>query len=157
MHHELVFRFMNVQALLILPIAPHFAEHMWKFILRNSSSVHTAGFPQLSGPTDQTALDAITYVRSLVNSIRGSEAAFMKKKAKGKTTAGFDPSKPKAVRLFLSKEFPFWQSACIEAMQDSYDVQAHNLDMSKVKQILDSQGLLKEKRAMPFCVAFGVR
>ena len=156
MHKELIYQFIELQALLILPIAPHFAEHLWRVFLKNTTSIQTAHYPAPSCPVDQAALDAINYVRALLNTVRGSEASFAKKKAKGKSSAGFDVSKPKAVRMFLSQKFPEWQTACINAMQNSYDSSSQGIDITKVKEALGSKGLLKEKRAMPFCMTFAV-
>lgn len=156
MHRDLVFMFMRIQALLVLPVAPHFSEHIWKEILKEKTSIHNALFPEPSAPVDQSIIDSVNSIRTLITSIRSAEASFAKKKAKGKATAGFDPSKPKAVRIFTTREFPGWQTTCIESMKESWDDKQKGLDMAKLKASLASRGLMKEKRAMPFCVAFAV-
>ena len=156
MHHDLVIMFMRVQALLVVPIIPHYSEHIWKNFLGETTSVQSALYPEPSAEVDQSVLDSVNYIRNLVTSIRSSEATFVKRKAKGKGAAGFDPSKPKAVRLFVSREFPEWQTGCIEAMRESYSQEKKEIDMAKVRSVLAEKGLGKEKRAMPFCVLFGV-
>ena len=156
MHKDLVFTFIRFLALATAPITPHFSEHLWKAVLKEASSVQTALFPEPTGPVDQVALDSIAYVRDLVGQLRQSEIGFAKKKAKGKQT-GFDPSKPKSVRLFIAKEWPHWQTQCLDALQSSVDAESKQVDSAKLKQSLASKGLLKEKRAMPFCMMFAVR
>jgi leucyl-tRNA synthetase len=155
-HRDLIFWWIRIQALAVTPIAPHFAELIWKEILQEPSSIQNALFPEPSGPVNQAALDAVTYVKSLVTSMRQAELSFVKKKAKGKGAGGFDPAKPKGVRLFLAKDFPQWQTQCIASIREVYDPEKKELNNAKLKEILTSKGLLKDKRTMPFCVAFTV-
>lgn len=155
-HRDLILWWIRIQALTVTPVAPHFAEMVWKEVLGESTSIQTALFPEPSAPVDQAALDAVTYVKSLVTSLRQSELGFVKKKAKGKGAGGFDPAKPKGVKLYIAKDFPQWQTQCIEAIRESYDSEKKELNNAKLKEVLGSKGLLKEKRAMPFCISFSV-
>lgn len=50
MHREFVRKFIELQALLITPIAPHWAENVWREILGNKSSVQNALFPTVEAP-----------------------------------------------------------------------------------------------------------
>jgi leucyl-tRNA synthetase len=45
MHRDLVFRFIEVQVLLLAPICPHICEHIWKLIghVSISKSMSTVG------------------------------------------------------------------------------------------------------------------
>lgn len=157
MHRDLLDQFIRLQALLVLPIAPHFSEHIWKTVLKEEGSVQDARFPEPSCEVNRAAIDALTYVQTLERGIRTSEMQFAKRKAKGKAgAASFDPSKPKAVRLFISKEYPEWQVQAIEAMKEVYDADKNELNIGKLKDALAARGLMKEKRAMPWCVNFGV-
>jgi leucyl-tRNA synthetase len=155
-HQDLIFWWTRIQALTVAPVAPHFAEWIWKEILGELKSVQNALFPEPSAPVDQAALDAVTFVKGLVTTMRQAELGFAKKKAKGKGAGGFDPSKPKGVKLFIAKEFPAWQTQCIEAIREVYDESTKEVNNAKLKELLASKGLLKEKRAMPFCVMFSV-
>lgn len=40
MHRDLVFKFIEVQVLLLSPICPHLCEHIWK-LLGHVSTIHT--------------------------------------------------------------------------------------------------------------------
>lgn len=156
MHRELIFSWLRNQALLILPIAPHFAEHIWKAIIKEEGSVQNARYPEPSAAVDRAAIDASDYLRALLDNIRSAEANAAKKKAKGKDASAFDPSKPKGVRIFVARDFPAWQESCIDVLKEQYQASSSNIQMADVKTALVAKGLLKEKRAMPFCVEFTV-
>jgi leucyl-tRNA synthetase len=51
MHIDLVFEFIERQALLMAPICPHIAEHIWQ-LLGKSGSIVNAKFP-VAGPVDE--------------------------------------------------------------------------------------------------------
>lgn len=46
MHVDLVFEYIERQALLIAPICPHIAEHVWS-LLNNSGSIVNAKWPTI--------------------------------------------------------------------------------------------------------------
>ncbi|GAA5999875.1 hypothetical protein JCM5350_001327 [Sporobolomyces pararoseus] len=148
MHIDLALQFIRVQALLITPIAPHVAEFIWSTILKESTSIQSALYPTVSAPVDPSITDAAAYVRTKVKDIRDSELAFAKKKAKGKGNASFDPSKPKAVRIWVAKGFPEWQEAALEITKGAWD--GEKVDDKKVKEELTAKGLIKDKKYMPF-------
>ncbi|GAA5823953.1 hypothetical protein JCM11251_003356 [Rhodosporidiobolus azoricus] len=149
MHVELALRFIRVQALLITPIAPHVAEHLWSTVLGESSSIQTAAFPQPDAPVDPATSAAAEYVRSKVKEIRDAELSFAKKKAKGKgANASFDPSKPKACKVWVAKNFPAWQEEAVEMVKQAWT--GEKVDDAKVKEALIAKGLIKDKRYMPF-------
>lgn len=45
MHADLVKRFIELQALLMAPIIPHWSEYVWKEVLRKETSIQSAQFP----------------------------------------------------------------------------------------------------------------
>jgi leucyl-tRNA synthetase len=157
MHVDLALRFVRIQALLITPIAPHVAEHLWSTILSERTSVQTASFPTPDAPRDQAITDAATYVRSKVSEIRQAELGFAKKKAKGKGAGGFDPSKPKACKIWVAKRFPEWQEEAVEIVKGAWRESVKSVDDKKVKEDLAAKGLIKDKRYMPFIAQLKVR
>nr|CAD1838835.1 unnamed protein product [Ananas comosus var. bracteatus] len=50
MNRDLLFRFMDVQTRLIAPICPHYAEHVWKNLLKKQGFVIKAGWPEAEAP-----------------------------------------------------------------------------------------------------------
>lgn len=156
MHSDLVLRFIRVQALLLTPIAPHVAEHMWSTILGEKSSIQAAQFPKVSAPLNRIVLDTAVYLRSTLKEIRDAEAGFLKKKAKGKTSGGYDPTKPKGVNLFVAKGFPEWQEQAVAMVKEAFNFETKAVDEAKLREILAAKGLAKDKKFNPFIATFKV-
>ncbi|SCU82602.1 LADA_0C06678g1_1 [Lachancea dasiensis] len=144
MHKGLVLRYIELQALALAPIAPHFAEYIWREVLGNSTSVQIAKFPRASKPLDVGALPALEYLKDLQRSIRESEGQALKKK-KGKG-ADVDSTKPAKLAILISESFPSWQSEYIELVRKLFEAQGLN-DNKKIKEAVNPKDM---KRAMPF-------
>ncbi|WFD18644.1 leucine--tRNA ligase [Malassezia caprae] len=158
MHADLVRRWIETQALLIAPIAPHFAEHVWKSILGHSTSVHDARFPVPTQSEDVAMTAASQYVRGTIKTIRDAEIAVTRRKAKGPAApAKYDERKPKEVSIFVADAFPAWQDTCVNAVQKHYDSATGQVNDVKVREEIAAAGLLKDKKAMPFVMAFKKR
>jgi leucyl-tRNA synthetase len=161
MHHDLVQYWIRAAALLVMPIAPHFAEHIWTAILKNSQSIQLALWPTASDPVDRTLIEAGQYMRGTIKTIRDAEVSLLKAltKAKGKkpsSDALYDPKKPKAVRIYVATTFPEWQDTCVQIIKEAYSKEEDKVDDAKVKQLLTERDLIKDKRPMPFIQAFKV-
>lgn len=105
MHRDLIFRYFELQALVLVVIAPHWSEWIWQNILKKSQSIQLAQWPEV--PAENVGLSAARdYVRQTSSNINSAEAAQLKKRAKGKETA-YDPKKPKMLTLVnLSSPYP---------------------------------------------------
>ncbi|WOO76690.1 Putative leucine--tRNA ligase, cytoplasmic [Vanrija pseudolonga] len=155
MHRDLVFSWIKNNALLLTPITPHFSEDIWRNILGESGSVQNAPFPKPSAPVDHVVLEELEYIRAVVDNLRAAEAQLSRRKGKGKGPAVvFDPSKPKAARIYVATEFPEWQNQCVEVVQTAWDESTQSLDEAKMRQALADAGLSKDKKAMPFVQVF---
>lgn len=144
MHKDLVLKYIETQILLLTPIAPHFAEYIWKEVLGNQSTIQNAPFPRASKPVDNSVTNSLEYIRSLTRSIRETEGGLLKKKKTGKGLE-LDTSKPVRLSVYVSDSFPEWQNNYIELVRELFE-----------KQSLDDNKIIKEKvgkdmkRAMPF-------
>ena len=160
MHRELALKWIRTQALLVLPVAPHYAEHIWSTLLGEPKSVQYALWPE-SRPADQSILEAGQYLRATVSKLREAEGAALKALQKQKTgkaiTVKFDPAKAKAIRMYVASSFPEWQDTSVQLVQDNYDESTGAVDDAKVREGLAKAGLMKDKRVMPFVQAFKVR
>ncbi|PPQ63439.1 hypothetical protein CVT24_004971 [Panaeolus cyanescens] len=161
MHVDLTLQWIRNAALLITPIAPHFAEHIWTTILQSPTSIQNALWPETNGEADKTVIAAGQYMRGVVKMMRDGEATLVKalSKSKGKKGAAataemFDPKKPKGAKVYVSTAFPEWQDACVQTVKEAYDEAQNKVDDAKIKQILTEKGLIKDKRAMPFIQVF---
>ncbi|TFK47205.1 leucyl-tRNA synthetase [Heliocybe sulcata] len=158
MHADLVKYWVRANALLIAPIAPHYAEHIWTSVLAAPQSVQRALWPEPPRAVDRSAIDAGAYMRGTVKTMRDAELGLLKKLGKNKGgRAPYDPKAPKAVRVYVARAFPAWQDACVQAVQDAYAPGADKVDDAKVRQVLTEKGLIKDKRAMPFVQLFKKR
>ena len=156
MHLDLVKYWIRVSCLLIMPIAPHFAEHIWETVLGEKGSIQLALWPEPSHPVDPAILASGAYLRGTIKTIRDAELSMLKKAGKSKTTP-FDPKKPKSLRIYVASTFPQWQNVAVEIVQKSFDRERERVDDNEVKKILSAQQLMKDKRMMPFIQAFKVR
>ncbi|KAF7759757.1 hypothetical protein Agabi119p4_11452 [Agaricus bisporus var. burnettii] len=169
MHAQTIHYWIRIATLLITPIAPHFAEHIWTTILKEPQSIQLALWPTPTSPVDRVLLESSNYMRTTVKSIRDAEVNLLKlmAKAKSKKNASsssssdsfvhFDPKKPKEVKIYVATSFPSWQDACVGIVQDAYNTQDSKVDDTKIKASLIQKGLIKDKRAMPFIQAFKKR
>lgn len=120
MHRDLVLRYIEAQALLLTPIAPHFAEFIWLEVLKKEKSVQWALFPEISGEIDNGLTAALEYVRSVSRSIRETEGSNIKKQKKGKP-ATFDLKKPTKLTIYVALSYPTWQEQYLDLVRDAFD------------------------------------
>ena len=163
MHADLVLYWIRIAALLVTPVAPHFAEHIYTSILNSPTSIQNALWPTPAKAVDPAILEAAAYMRGTIKTIRDAEGALVKmlNKTRGKKGGTdlvdvFDPKKPKSVQIYVATAFPEWQNTCVEAVKVAYDEVADKVDDGKVRDVLSEKGLIKDKRAMPFVQAFKV-
>jgi leucyl-tRNA synthetase len=166
MHADLVEIYMRTAALLVQPIAPHFAEHLYCTILGSPRSVQHALWSDIPvvnpSPEDLKrqagAFEAGLYMRATVKSVRDAEVLLAKKSKKGAASASAAVG-AKSVRLIVATSFPPWQDTCVGVIKGllGESTNAVNLDDGKLKEALSSRGLLKDKRVMPFVQTLKVR
>jgi leucyl-tRNA synthetase len=157
MHIDLVLRWIRVQALLIMPIAPHFAEHVWRSFLGETSSVQMARWPEPSAPVDNSVTEALSYVSGTVKTVRDAEI-LLTKKAKSKNAATsavrYNERAPKECHMFVAKHFPEWQDKCVSVVQRHYNESTDPFDDKAIRDELAKEGMLKDKKVMNFIVIF---
>jgi len=165
MHADLVRYWIRTAALLVTPIAPHFAEHIYTGILQSPTSIQNALWPTPEKKVDPGVLEAAAYMRGTIKTIRDAEGALVKMMSKMKGKGGskgsnidvFDPKKPKSVRIYVATAFPEWQNTCVDAVRAAWDEKVDKVDDGTVREVLTEKGLIKDKRAMPFVQAFKKR
>ncbi|EFQ97379.1 leucyl-tRNA synthetase [Nannizzia gypsea CBS 118893] len=146
MHRDLILRYVELQALLISPVAPHWAEHMWLDVLKKPDSIQNARFADVPEPSPGLS-SALTYIRSTTSNITSSEAAFIKRISKGKNVK-FDPRNPKKITIFVSRKFPAWQDKYIELVREAFDAVHLTIDDKGLNGKVGKLGEMK--KAMPY-------
>jgi leucyl-tRNA synthetase len=154
MHRDVVLRYIELQALLIAVIAPHWAEHIWREVLKRDTSIQNERFPVVPEP-DAALTAEREYVRATASNINSAEGLQMKKKAKGKDVA-FDPRKPKRLTIYTTGRFPAWQENAMQVLQEEWDADAKAVRDEKAMLAKVGQGG-NPKKAMPFLQALKKR
>ncbi|WPH04102.1 leucine--trna ligase, cytoplasmic [Acrodontium crateriforme] len=143
MHADCISRYIELQALMVTVVAPHWAEHIWLEVLKKPTTVQNARFP--SAPAQNPSLTAARdYVRGTSSNITSAEGAQLKKMQKGKQTS-YDPKKEKKLSIFCALKYPAWQDDVIEIVRKNFA--DTKLDIGAVSKSIPKA---ESKRAMPF-------
>lgn len=163
MHRDLVLQYIELQALVVTPIASHWADYIWSEVLNKASylplikpsqlmlapqpaSIQLALWPQV--PLPQPHLTAAReYVRHTSSSITSAEGTQLKKKEKGKSIA-FDPKLPKRISIYAAISYPAWQEKYIDLVRANFDRLTLSLDDKSLGPQIAKMGEMK--KAMPF-------
>ncbi|KAI8627983.1 leucyl-tRNA synthetase [Xylariaceae sp. FL1651] len=144
MHRDLVKRYIELQALLLTPIAPHFSEYVYRDVLNHSNSVHNALYPEVE-PADTTLTATFNYVRSVTSNITAAEGQQAKKLAKGKAS-NYDPKEPKRLTISVATSFPAWQEKSIDLLAQEH-ASTGVIDVKNLTKQIDKKDM---KKVMPF-------
>jgi leucyl-tRNA synthetase len=146
MHKDLVYKYIELQALLLTVVAPHWSEYIWLEVLSKPSTIQNALWPVVPAPIP--ALSAVReYVRNTSSSITSAEAAQQKKKAKGKDI-GYDLKKPKKLTIFAADKFPAWQEKYIDLTREAWNPESKSVNDKELNGKISKMGEMK--KAMPF-------
>ncbi|KAI1873563.1 hypothetical protein JX265_005185 [Neoarthrinium moseri] len=150
LHKDITLRYIELQALLLTVIAPHWSEYIWLEVLKKPETIQNALFPTAPA-VDATLSAAREYVRNTASNINSAEAAQAKKKAKGKEIS-FDLKKPKKLTIFMTDRFPAWQEKYIDLLREEWNPTTKTF--SNEKELNGRIGKMGEmKKAMPFVQA----
>lgn len=120
MHRDLIMKFIEVQALLMSPICPHVAEHVWGLIGRKGSIV-TASWPK-AGVIDELQIKRSNYLMDAAHSFRLFLKNYLQGQKAQKGKAVEKVVKPNSATIWVAKTFPPWQSCVLTTMKTLYDV-----------------------------------
>lgn len=153
MHKDLVFLYIELQALLLTVVAPHWSEYIWLELLNKPSTIQKELYPEV--PLPKAFLTASReYVRTTSSNITSAEAALQKKKAKGKDI-GYDLKKPKKLTIFVADKFPPWQEKYIDLVREAWNPETKSTDDKDMNRKITKMGEIK--KAMPFVQALKKR
>ena len=145
LHHDMVVKFAELQALLMSPITPHWSDYIWREILKKPATIIKERFPT-SQSVDESVIAASNYIRSLTTHIRATEE--LANKRKKKKQAVDEIQGPQKLELYVADKFPDWQTQAIEVLKETWTA-AKGFDDTEVQK-LKERGLLKNKKIMPF-------
>lgn len=147
MSRQLISRYARLQALVITPIAPHWADYIWLDVLENPHTIQRARWPSDVDAPDVGLTAAREYVKTTSSNITSAEAQAAKRVAKGKGAA-FDPKKPKRITIFAASSYPAWQEKYVDLLRELFDTTSLSVDERELKGRVGMMG--EVKKAMPF-------
>jgi leucyl-tRNA synthetase len=111
MNRDLILRFIEVEALLMAPIIPHFSEYLWSR-LGKAGTVRKAAFPTVA-KVDQTILEQMSYLETMLHSFRLRRETYMNPKArKGEPATKLAP--PTKISITVAKTYPTWMQSVLK-------------------------------------------
>ncbi|KAJ2785278.1 cytosolic leucyl tRNA synthetase [Coemansia javaensis] len=135
MHPALLRKLIVRQAILLCPITPHWAEHVWRTVLGEPASILDARWPAdlpASADREHSALvSAGRYVRKVVSSPAPDVSG-------------------KVLDIFVARDFPAWQEDVIAVLRANFDTTTARFDERQVAAALASRGPLGGKKTTPF-------
>ncbi|OWM65697.1 hypothetical protein CDL15_Pgr017194 [Punica granatum] len=129
MNHELVWRFMDVQTRLIAPFCPHYAEYVWRKLLKRDGFVIKAGWPVADSP-DLTLQRANNYLKSTIVLMRKllqkQLSHSMKANKEGAPVASLTEEKIMGL-IYVNEQFDGWKAECFRILQQKYNRETRSL------------------------------
>ncbi len=113
MSKTLLLQFIEMQALLLAPITPHFSEYVWLELLKRPSSIMIEHYPEAK-EIDHDLLCASAYLQSVTRSMRltlQNERCPKKGPAKELDSA----------EVFVAVSYPKWQEDALAILESLYD------------------------------------
>ncbi|RUS86732.1 hypothetical protein EGW08_005522 [Elysia chlorotica] len=147
MHHDLVFRFIEIQTLLMAPICPHMAEYVWG-LLGKTESVMWARWPE-AGHVDLALIQASQYVADSAHEFRLRKKALLNQGKGGKKLSSI----PTHATVWVAKTYPPWQNLVLTTLHKLYEANNSSFPDNKViaQEFKDKAELKKYmKKLMPF-------
>ncbi|XP_023175082.2 leucine--tRNA ligase, cytoplasmic [Drosophila hydei] len=153
MHEELVIEFIRRQALLVSPICPHMAEHVWGLLGNKGSIVH-ARWPEV-GAINELDIMCSDYLMESAHSFRLNLKNLLQVRGKGGKEKALDAQtmKPNRGLVWVAKTYPPWQCCVLDTMREMYNKDTKTLPDNKIiASTLQQKPELKKfmKRVMPF-------
>ncbi|KAL2508186.1 ATP binding [Forsythia ovata] len=157
MNRDLLWRFMDIQTRLIAPICPHYAEYVWKKLLKKDGYVIKAGWPQADLP-DLSLQKANKYLQDSIVSMRKLLQKQITGSKKGNVSMPNSQNKPTVGLIFVNEQYDGWKKECLNILQKKFNTATRTFApdqeiLSELqKSVIGQEGNFKQmqKLCMPF-------
>ncbi|KAK9161538.1 hypothetical protein Syun_007879 [Stephania yunnanensis] len=125
MNRDLLWRFMDAQTRLIAPICPHYAEYVWRELLKKDGFVVNAGWPTANLP-DLTLKRANKYLQDSIVTMRKLLQKQVSGSKKGSKKGGQVPPPSEGNKLtrgliYVNEQYDGWKEECLRILQSKFD------------------------------------
>ncbi|XP_059632174.1 leucine--tRNA ligase, cytoplasmic-like [Cornus florida] len=149
MNRQLLWRFMDVQTRLITPICPHYAEYVWRELLKEDGFVIKAGWPEADLP-DLTLKRANKYLQDSIVSMR----KLLQKQVSGSKKG----NKPTIGLIFVNEQYDGWKKECLNILLSKFDPTTSSFAPDKeILEGLQQSAIVQEgnfKQIQKLCMPF---
>jgi len=122
-NRDLVWRFMDVQTRLLAPICPHYAEFIWRELLKKDGFVVNAGLPTADTP-DLTLKSANKYLQDSIVTMRKllqkQLSGSKKGNKKGPPVTSLTENKVTGL-VYVNEQFDGWKAECLSILQKKFN------------------------------------
>eukprot|EP01006_Ploeotia_vitrea_P036177 TRINITY_DN65982_c6_g1_i1.p1 TRINITY_DN65982_c6_g1~~TRINITY_DN65982_c6_g1_i1.p1 ORF type:complete len:1168 (+),score=769.25 TRINITY_DN65982_c6_g1_i1:141-3506(+) len=160
MNRRLIDRYIEAFVVMLSPIAPHIAQHIWQSVMKRDGFVANAPFPQPTAPEDKLLTQQITYLRQQAHRMNAFVAKKKnskgKKSKKGKQSEEAEKEAPlNAVYIYVASEWPEPESSILKWIAESYEADPNNvISVKDIAKRLGKSGLAKTKREKGNAMSF---
>ena len=119
MDKSLVMRFVELEAVMLAPIVPHWSDNIWRFMLNKKTSLWKNSWPEME-PVDAVLSRSNDFVKKNLRYLR----EFVNKKPK-KVPANWH--RTNKLYVYCAREYHPWQQFVLRILQECYDEATHSL------------------------------
>nr|GMC75352.1 leucine--tRNA ligase, cytoplasmic-like [Ipomoea batatas] len=156
MNRDLLWKFMDVQTRLIAPICPHYAEYVWKELLKKDGYCIKSGWPKAEAPNltlkkaNKYLQDSIVSMRKLLQKqVSGSKKGNINVNAQNKPTVGL---------IYVNEQYDGWKMECLNILRRKFDMASRTFSPDKeILSELQQSAIAKEgnfKQIQKLCMPF---
>lgn len=142
-HADVMRRYYEVLTLLLTPLAPHFAEHMWQSILKMEGNVVNQLFPVCDAPVSFALTLSHRIVKDVIKEIRTQVMKLAKKR----------PNIDVAV-VYVAPDYADWQKKVLVMLKEIYEKNDHCIPANVSKMVMESKPEWMTKQLIPETMAF---
>ncbi|KAI3980074.1 hypothetical protein MKX01_042728 [Papaver californicum] len=162
MNHHLLWRFMDVQTRLVTPICPHYAEYVWRKLLKKDTFAIKAGWPMADRP-DLTLRRANMYLQDTIATMRKllEKQISGSKKPNKKASPATLPStenKPTIGLIYVNEHYDGWKAECLNILRANFGTEARQFAPdSEIQSALKQSNVGQQanfKQVQKLCMPF---